>query len=91
VLAHRRWFLETVTELLAKVRETGAEPAARHFVMMRDGAMAAGCLFDPALVCETFLHGVERLLQVHAATGDIGPAGPEGAEGVEDTVDAPAR
>ncbi|MGS2642919.1 TetR family transcriptional regulator [Streptosporangium sp. LJ11] len=85
VLVHRQWFLETVTELLAKVRETGAEPAGRHFVMMRDGAMAAGCLFDPTLICETFLHGVERLLQVHAATGDAGPVGPE------DAVDAPAR
>ncbi|WP_218011155.1 TetR/AcrR family transcriptional regulator [Herbidospora mongoliensis] len=67
VLAHRQWFLETATELLAKLRETGAEPAARHFVMMRDGAMAAGCLFDPALISETFLLGVEGLLQVHAA------------------------
>ncbi len=85
VLVHRQWFLETVTELLAKVRETDAEPAGRHFVMMRDGAMAAGCLFDPALVCETFLHGVERLLQVHAAAGDAGPAEPG------DAVDAPAR
>ncbi|GAA3416676.1 TetR/AcrR family transcriptional regulator [Streptosporangium vulgare] len=85
VLAHRQWFLETVTELLAKVRETDAETAARHFVMMRDGAMAAGCLFDPALICETFLRGVEGLLQVHAATGAPGPAGPE------DAVNAPTR
>ncbi|MGW6500580.1 TetR/AcrR family transcriptional regulator [Nonomuraea angiospora] len=75
VLAHRQWFLDTVTELLAKIQETGAEPAARHFVMMRDGAMAAGCLFDPVLICETFLHGVERLLQVYAATDYSGPAG----------------
>ncbi|MER5647504.1 helix-turn-helix domain-containing protein [Streptosporangium sp. NPDC002524] len=85
VLAHRRWFLETVTEPLARIRETGAEPAARHFVMLRDGAMAAGCLFDPALICETFLHGVDRLLRVHAAAGDLGPASPE------DAVDAPVR
>ncbi|MFC4592524.1 TetR/AcrR family transcriptional regulator [Sphaerisporangium corydalis] len=63
VLAHRQWFLDTVTALLAEVRETGAEPAARHFVMMRDGAMAAGCLFDPELICDTFLHGVDRLLR----------------------------
>ncbi|WP_372351076.1 TetR/AcrR family transcriptional regulator [Streptomyces sp. KL116D] len=62
VLAHRQWFLDTVTGLLAKIREPSAEPAARHFVMMRDGAMAAGCLFDPDLVCETFLLGVEGLL-----------------------------
>ncbi|AQZ68568.1 Transcriptional regulator, TetR family [[Actinomadura] parvosata subsp. kistnae] len=68
VLAHREWFLETITGLLAEIREVGAEPAARHFVMLRDGAMAAGCLFDPALISETFLHGVERLLKVHAVT-----------------------
>ncbi|MER6825479.1 helix-turn-helix domain-containing protein [Streptosporangium sp. NPDC000563] len=85
VLAHRQWFLETVTELLAKVRETDADPAARHFVMMRDGAMAAGCLFDPALVCETFLRGVERLVQVHATTDDAGPVGSE------DAVNPPTR
>ncbi|GGJ58249.1 TetR/AcrR family transcriptional regulator [Streptomyces brasiliensis] len=67
VLAHRQWFLDTVTDLLAKIREIPAEAAARHFVMMRDGAMAAGCLFDPDLVCETFLLGVEGPLKAHAA------------------------
>ncbi|MFI6793988.1 TetR/AcrR family transcriptional regulator [Nonomuraea sp. NPDC050383] len=75
VLAHRQWFLDTVTELLARIQETGAEPAARHFVMMRDGAMAAGCLFDPALICETFLRGVDRLLEVYTATDYSQPAG----------------
>jgi len=63
VLAHRQWFLETVTELLAAAGESAPEPAARHFVMLRDGAMAAGCLTDPAPVCETFLLGVEGLLK----------------------------
>ncbi|MCF3963117.1 TetR/AcrR family transcriptional regulator [Streptomyces fuscigenes] len=67
VLAHRQWFLETVTGLLAKIREEPAERGARHFVMLRDGAMAAGCLFDPALVSETFLHGVEGVLKAHAS------------------------
>ncbi|MEV4175379.1 TetR/AcrR family transcriptional regulator [Nonomuraea sp. NPDC049709] len=80
VLAHRQWFLDTVTELLAKIHEPGAAPAARHFVMMRDGAMAAGCLFDPALICETFLRGVDRLLQVYAATDYTEPAGPDDLE-----------
>lgn len=63
VLAHRQWFLSTVTDLLARTGETAAEPAARHFVMLRDGAMAAGCLTDPAPVCETFLLGVEGILR----------------------------
>ncbi|PRY36843.1 TetR/AcrR family transcriptional regulator [Umezawaea tangerina] len=66
VLAHRQWFLEAITELLARVREESAEPAALHYVMLRDGAMASGCLFDPELVCETFLRGVDGLLQAHA-------------------------
>jgi AcrR family transcriptional regulator len=68
VLAHRQWFLDTVTELLARIQEAPAEAAARHFVMLRDGAMAAGCLFDPTLVCDTFLRGVEGLLRAHAAS-----------------------
>ncbi|MEV4347693.1 TetR/AcrR family transcriptional regulator [Actinoplanes sp. NPDC049596] len=66
VLSHRQWFLDTVTGLLTQVRPSSAEPAARHFVMIRDGAMAAGCLFDPDLISETFLRGVERLLEVSA-------------------------
>ncbi|MFK4547958.1 AcrR family transcriptional regulator [Streptomyces tendae] len=77
VLAHRQWFLDKVTELLADIRETPAEAAAHHFVMMRDGATAAGCLFDPVMVCETFLHGVEALLRTHAINRSIDPSAPE--------------
>ena len=57
--------LDTLTALMAQVHEETAGPAARHFVMLRDGAMAAGCLFDSALVAETFLAGVEGLLRVN--------------------------
>lgn len=67
VLAHRQWFLDTISSLMAEIQPAGVEPAAQHFVMLRDGAMAAGCLFDPALICETFLQGVEGLIQAHAA------------------------
>ncbi|SCF17103.1 transcriptional regulator, TetR family [Micromonospora coriariae] len=66
IIAHRQWFLDTLTTLMAQVHEETADPAARHFVMLRDGAMAAGCLFDPALVSETFLRGVEGLLRINA-------------------------
>ncbi|GAA2325816.1 TetR/AcrR family transcriptional regulator [Dactylosporangium salmoneum] len=67
VLAHRRWFLDTVSTLMAGIQQAEAEPAAQHFVMLRDGAMAAGCLFDRALICETFLRGVDGLIRTHAA------------------------
>jgi AcrR family transcriptional regulator len=66
IIAHREWFLNTLTTLMAQVEEESADSAARHFVMLRDGAMAAGCLFDPALVSETFLRGVEGLLRITA-------------------------
>jgi AcrR family transcriptional regulator len=66
VLAHRQWFLDTMTELLAKVGASPAEPDGRHLVMLRDGAMASGCLSDPAPVADTFLRGVEDLLQARA-------------------------
>ncbi|MEU1589719.1 TetR/AcrR family transcriptional regulator [Micromonospora sp. NPDC005710] len=66
LMAHRKWFLDTITTLMAQVHEETADPAARHFVMLRDGAMAAGCLSDPTLVSETFLRGVEGLLRVNS-------------------------
>ncbi|MEU1483650.1 TetR/AcrR family transcriptional regulator [Streptomyces sp. NPDC005752] len=67
VLAHRQWFLDTVTELLGQVGDAPAAEAGRHFVMLRDGAMAAGCLFDPKLISETFLLGVEGILRSRGA------------------------
>ncbi|MGV9498062.1 TetR/AcrR family transcriptional regulator [Streptomyces sp. NPDC003642] len=67
VLAHRQWFLETATELLAQAGCTPPDAAGRHFVMLRDGAMAAGCLFDPALISETFLRGIDDLLSTRTA------------------------
>ncbi|BCJ28538.1 TetR family transcriptional regulator [Actinocatenispora sera] len=72
VLKHRQWFLDTVTELLAATGETDPDAAARHFVMLRDGAMAAGCLTDPKPIGETFLLGVEGLL--HSRNGRRPPA-----------------
>ncbi|MEU6679010.1 TetR/AcrR family transcriptional regulator [Streptomyces sp. NPDC046925] len=76
VLAHRQWFLETVTHLLAQAGCEPADAAGRHFVMLRDGAMAAGCLFDPALISETFLHGIEGVLSAHTAALPDQPASP---------------
>jgi AcrR family transcriptional regulator len=67
VLAHRQWFLDTVTGLLAQMGNAPAGPAGRHLVMLRDGAMASGCLSDPELVSETFLQGVEGILQARSA------------------------
>ncbi|MEU8444062.1 TetR/AcrR family transcriptional regulator [Streptomyces microflavus] len=67
VLAHRQWFLDTVTELLTQVGDRPAEEAGRHLVMLRDGAMASGCLSDPKPIAQTFLLGVEGILRARGA------------------------
>jgi AcrR family transcriptional regulator len=67
VLAHREWFLRTVTDLFAQVGETPPGPAARHFVMLRDGAMTEGCLADPVEVGDTFRQGVDGILEHRGA------------------------
>ncbi|MET1071651.1 MAG: TetR/AcrR family transcriptional regulator [Umezawaea sp.] len=65
VLAHREWFLTSITGLFADTGGAAPENAGRHFVMLRDGVMAAGCLSDPVVAGETFLHAVEDLLRAH--------------------------
>jgi AcrR family transcriptional regulator len=61
VLAHRTWFYETVRDQFSLVSDR-AELAAKHFVMLRDGAMAEGCLTDADSTISTFLHGIDGML-----------------------------
>ena len=61
ILAHRSWFYETVLAAFSRVTDR-APLAAAHFVMLRDGAFAEGCLADPDTVTKTFLHGVDGML-----------------------------
>ena len=62
VLAHREWFRTAVTALFARTGDSEPEDSGRHFVMLRDGVMAEGCLGDPDVASRTFLRGVEGLL-----------------------------
>jgi AcrR family transcriptional regulator len=61
---HRRWFAEHLRTLLAAAGLPNPDRAARHLVMLRDGAMVAGALSDPAAARETLVTGTDRLLQV---------------------------
>jgi hypothetical protein len=65
----------------AETRPTRAEGLGRHFVMLRDGVMSAGCLGDPVLAGETFLLGVEGLIKLYT---------PEWPEVTAVRCDAPA-
>jgi len=63
VLEHRAWFLDTMTVLFEQARAPEPTPAAQHFVMLRDGAMAAGCLSEPQDVADVLFRGVDGLLK----------------------------
>lgn len=69
ILEHRAWYTTTLTELFTQVfgdspRRGKPEHAARHFVMMRDGAMSGAHLDGVESVGAAFQRGVEGLLTV---------------------------
>src|SRR4051812_4983144 len=69
ILDHRTWYVTTLTELFAQVfgtspRRPNPEHAARHFAMMRDGAMSGAPLDGVENVGAAFHRGVEGLLTV---------------------------
>jgi len=62
VVEHRAWFQQVMQNELERLRGEPSEAGAQFFVMIRDGAMAAGCLADRDTVCGAFLRGVEAML-----------------------------
>jgi AcrR family transcriptional regulator len=63
VLAHRAWFYALVRDAFAAAGHTEPDLAARHYVMLRDGATTAGHLGDPSQARETFERAVAGLLR----------------------------
>jgi AcrR family transcriptional regulator len=60
---HRCWYLETVRGAFAAAGHAQPANAARHFVMLRDGAMTGGALDSATVAKRTFKRGVEGLLR----------------------------
>ena len=58
VAAHRDWYLGAARDAFRSAGHPDPDAAARHYVMLRDGAMVAGHLGDPELAVQTFRHGV---------------------------------
>ncbi len=63
VADHRRWYYGLVREAFAQAGHALPGNAARHFLMLRDGAMSAGYLEGPTVARRTFGRGVEGLLR----------------------------
>jgi len=64
IQTHRRWYYETIRNEFRRVTDERAELAAKHFVMLRDGAMVEGCLADAKTTVKTFLHGIDGMLEL---------------------------
>jgi AcrR family transcriptional regulator len=62
VLAHRAWFYALVRDAFASAGHPQPDLAARHYVMLRDGATTAGHLGDPSQARDTFQRGLAGLL-----------------------------
>jgi AcrR family transcriptional regulator len=60
---HRRWYHEVVRQAFRDLGHTRPGNAARHFVMLRDGATTAGYLDSVRTAQRTFNRGVEGLLR----------------------------
>nr|BFF20371.1 hypothetical protein GCM10025730_38920 [Promicromonospora thailandica] len=52
VAEHRAWYHRTFVDMLEQLDVPGAEQAAAELMMLRDGAMLAGYLGDPAQVAD---------------------------------------
>ncbi|MDO9354449.1 MAG: TetR/AcrR family transcriptional regulator [Solirubrobacteraceae bacterium] len=63
VADHRGWYLELVRDGFAQAGHGRPGNAARHFLMLRDGAMTAGALDGTTIAQRTFRRGVEGLLR----------------------------
>jgi AcrR family transcriptional regulator len=63
VAEHRQWYYQRLRHAFADAGHPKPANPARHFVMMRDGAMTAGYIDSPVSVRRTFTRGVEGLLR----------------------------
>ena len=62
VADHRQWYYERLRRSFADAGHTSPANPARHFVMLRDGAVTAGYLDSATAAQRTFKRGVDGLL-----------------------------
>jgi AcrR family transcriptional regulator len=63
IAAHRDWYYDAVRRAFDSAGHAHPGNAARHFLMLRDGAMTGGSLDSSTTAKRTFTRGVEGLLR----------------------------
>jgi AcrR family transcriptional regulator len=63
VAEHRQWYYQLIHQAFDDAGHPLPANAARHFVMLRDGAMSAAYLDTPTIATRTFTRGVDGLIR----------------------------
>jgi len=63
VAEHRQWYYQLLRRAFQDAGHELPTNAARHFVMLRDGAMSAAYLDTPTTAIRTFTRGVDGLIR----------------------------
>jgi hypothetical protein len=63
VAEHRQWYYKLIHKAFDDAGHQLPANAARHFVMLRDGAMSAAYLDTPATATRTFTRGLDGLIR----------------------------
>jgi AcrR family transcriptional regulator len=63
VAEHRHWYYQLLRRAFEDAGHELPTNAARHFVMLRDGAMSAAYLDTPTTAIRTFTRGVDGLIR----------------------------
>jgi AcrR family transcriptional regulator len=63
---HRRWFRQTIQDLLDELEVPDSGRVADEWVMLRDGAMISGYLGDPRTVADALYNAGRAVISFHA-------------------------
>lgn len=68
--AHRTWWASALGRLVAPLEPTDPAAVADDLMLLRDGAMVAGYLGDPATLAASFLRSCQAVIHCAAAPSD---------------------
>jgi hypothetical protein len=60
--ARRRWFKQTIGDLLDEINVPDSARVADQLIMLRDGAMVSGYLSDPSVVADALYNAVRAII-----------------------------
>lgn len=66
--AHRRWFKQTIQDLLDEISIPDSARVADQLVMLRDGAMVSGYLSDPGAVADALRNAGRAVIAFNSAS-----------------------